>query len=161
VDAGHERQIRTAYADWMTTRATGQSVAVTVTFKPLPNGGCLSEAAAGEAIRILRRLLNHSAYGNEFKRGRRQLTFFPVREGGVRQQQKRLHYHIQIEVPARWDMERWITEVETVMRRIRVIGHDQCRVTPVIDGGWLSYMLKSRDKASISDAVDVANTWVN
>lgn len=105
-------------------------------------------------------MLNKKAFGLKFSRGERQLRIIAVREGGSTPREKRLHYHMCIEVPEPWSIDDWMQTAEDRLTRIKAFGIQYC-IKPVRDDGWLEYILKDRDKKSFADAVDVANLWVN
>ena len=156
-----EECIRQAYCSWLAPRLPERAIAVTVTFKPTRAGGSVSPDTARDAVRHFSNQMNQKAYGRKFKQRARRLDFIPVMEGGQGVGEKHLHCHIQLEVPDRWSMESWIRTAEYSLRKIRCVGSEQCKVLPVTDSGWQSYMLKARDKTSFADAIDVTNLWVN
>lgn len=106
-------------------------------------------------------MLNLKAFGNSFKSQRNRLAIIPVQEGGESRTDKRIHYHMQVEIPARWTTEAWIYAVVEKIKKIDEFGHEQYDVKPVTSSGWLDYCLKSRDKTSFVDAIDVSNLWLN
>ena len=151
-----EQQNREEFRRWLHARAPTKAIAVTITFRRQ-----VTVEEARSAMTKFCRMLNLKAYGSSFKTGRNRLAIIPVQEGGDGASEKRVHYHLHLEVPVGWTTEAWTAAVAEKFKKIEEFGHEHFVVKPVWDSGWLNYCLKSRDKTSFADAIDVQNLWLN
>lgn len=140
-----DHDIKEAYVLWMDDAPV--SISATLTFKSKVAGEYLNSFAAHEACRIFCRRLNCIAYRNRFKRGEKQLAVFAVREGGEGKGDKRIHYHLRIEIPSGWNARDWIAVAEREWSKLDWAGKENEFATEY-SSGWLWYMLKFRDKPS-------------
>lgn len=147
-----------AWFEW--AKDAGPSIAVTLTFRSKLDDQWLNQDEAREACRVFCRLLNTRAYGQKFKRGEKRLEMFVILEGGDGIEDKRPHYHLRIEIPSGWTADDWLQAAASEWRKLRWAG-TQYRFEDVYSLGWLSYILKLRDKPSFSDAIDVELTHKN
>jgi len=135
------------------------AVAATLTFKSKANGRAISETAALDAMRKFSRVIQYSACGNAFKRGKDRINFVTIKEGGHGTSDKRPHYHAFIEVPERWSMDDWIALIKEKIKKFDEFGSDNCVVKPVVDGGWIEYMFKHDTKKCYADSLEIICTW--
>jgi hypothetical protein len=136
-------------------------VAATLTFRPRLDGKRLNVREAQLAVRHYLRLLNADCFGKRALRGSAGLAVIPIREGGEGADDKHIHYHLQMAVPAGKATEQWLTEAAATWQKVRWASPDQNVFVEVEDEGWLSYITKFRDKPNFMDAVDVENLRLN
>lgn len=147
-----------AWNEWLKSKACNDAIAVTITFR---GATPISFIGAQQAMRIYSRMLNKLALGKRFTRGEAKLTWIAVREGGESVDEKRVHYHLIIEKPQGWSYEGWMRAAKERAAKIDCFSRQQICIKRVRDDGWLDYILKKKDKRSFTDAIDVANLWVN
>lgn len=152
--------LRAAYFDWLSALDLENAIAGTITFNRSYDGQPITEKAAADAVNLFSRMLNYKAYGNKFKKKDQRLVFVAVNEGGREIGQKHPHVHFFGEVPENCSTDEWIDAAHEILKKIRCIGVKQCVVKPVIDDGWLDYMLKLDDKKVYADSVDIMSMWV-
>lgn len=153
------KNLRAAYLQWMSSLDIENAVAGTLTFKRSFQGRPVSEVTAGDAVRVFARMLQSTAYGNRFKKGKACITFVAVNEGGREPGDKHPHVHFFAEVPEHWSTDSWIDAVVKKIQKIDVFGSENCVVKPVIDSGWCDYMFKLSDKRNYADSVDIMSLW--
>lgn len=147
-----------AWKDWLESKVCRDAIAITITFC---GESSISALDAQKAMHVFSRMLNKEAYGKKFIRGEKKLTWIAVIEGGSGQADKRIHYHLLVERPEGWSYEDWMLIAKDRAGRIACFSKQQLCIKRVHDDGWLDYILKTKDKRSFTDAIDVANLWVN
>lgn len=154
-------KLQIAYEDWFGT-AKGSHVAASLTFRQELNGRRLSEIAASSALYVFARKLNRYAFGNKTKksRGGLRLTFAAVREGDCTGVGKHLHYHAMIGVPDRFSVQEWAKKCDESWSEVRRAGC-QNRFEEVVDGGWITYILKRYTKRNFDECVDLNTLFLN
>ena len=154
-------EMHDAMVGWLEQHPMKTAIAVSLTFKPALGERSLTLDAAHNAVRMYCRMLNSRAYGRAFRKKKKRLAVFPVREGGSGLYDKHIHYHLQVEVPDGWNIADWLDAACEEWKHIRWASRHQNRFREVTDANWLSYELKTRDKPSYADAIDWELVTVN
>jgi hypothetical protein len=123
----------------------------------------IDDYACRQVFRHFTNLLNRAVYGAAFRRHGRRLRVLPVLEKGeVRASalrswecgtSGRWHIHCAIELPSHLDA----VDLENLTRRrwAKVeLGYGRILVRAGADAGWISYMLKDRQKSEFDGCVD-------
>ena len=116
-----------------------------------------------QAFRHFMNLLNHAVYRNAFHRHGKRLRVLPVLERGEvrarslrpceRGMLGRWHIHCAIELPSHFDaivLERLIRDCWSKVEW----AHSRILVRDGANAGWISYMLKDRQKSTFDGFVD-------
>jgi hypothetical protein len=116
-----------------------------------------------QAFRHFMNLLNREVYGAAFRRHGKRLRVLPVLEKGEvgaralrsweRGTSGRWHIHCAIELPPHFDavaLERLIRQCWAKVEW----GHGRILVRDGANGGWISYMLKGRQKSEFDGVLD-------
>jgi hypothetical protein len=116
-----------------------------------------------QAFRHFMNLLNRAAYGAAFRRYGKRLRVLPVLEKGEvratalrsweRGTSGRWHIHCAIELPSHFDaivLERLIRDAWAKVEW----GHGRILVRDGANAGWISYMLKDRQKSEFDGFAD-------
>jgi hypothetical protein len=163
----NNNDLRKACFEWL--KPTGPAIAATLTFRPslevMSDSGIvrhrLTERDAQAAVANFLRRLDAAAYGKEAIRRGRRLGAIAIREGGTSRHDKHLHYHLQLQVPDHETLYGWRVVAADAWRKLRWASPKQNVFRDVTDEGWISYILKLRDKPNFIDAVDVENIRIN
>jgi len=146
-----------AYVDWIGTQFVGvDSIALTVTFKKRIGNIWLDDNIAQATVHHFLRRINRVGRGQRLHDTTALLRTLAVREGGFRRGAKKLHYHLQLEVPRTTLPSLFASTCCVTWRKLDWAGF-QCRTKVFADPGWTSYMLKTRTKADYSYAIDLSN----
>ena len=106
------------------------------------------------AFRHFMNLLNRAVYGNAFRRHGKRLRVLPILENGSffekginghRRLRRRWHFHAAIEPPKHLDMDRFKAIIEDCWTKVDW-GYREIIVRSNANRGWISYMLKHRQK---------------
>jgi hypothetical protein len=152
--------LQQASMDWLTPHFVGiDCVALTLTFKRRVGPVWLDEEIAQDTVRHFLLRINRAARGGKRRSPSDQLRVVAVREGAVARGKKHLHYHLQIEVPTNTSPEEFAMHCRRVWGCLDW-GAAQSDAQYVRDVGWMSYMLKLRDKDDFAYAIDVDNCWL-
>lgn len=150
-------ELQKAYFDWIDTQFVGvDSIALTLTFKRRVGTVWLSEDIAQGSVHQFLRRINRVGRGQRLLENPRLLRSLAVREGGVRRNEKRLHYHLQLEVPCTTPASVFAATCCATWRKLDWAGLE-CRTKVGANSGWTSYILKTRTKADYSYAIDLSN----
>lgn len=136
-----------------------ESIALSLTFKDRVGTEWLSTEVAEKTVHHYLRRINRVGRGKRMSCVALPLRTLAIREGGIGKTMKRLHYHLQIEVPPATTAAAFATRCCDVWRRLDWGGRE-CYATRVTDDGWMDYMLKLRDKPEYCYALDVNNSWL-
>lgn len=149
-----KRHVQTQVGDWLAASTWRRPFAVTLSLKQrLPDAaGRIDTISASQNVRHFANLLGRRCFGSAHKRHGRRIQMFSVIEGGV---SKRLHVHAIVDCP-RFDLELAFPEVIQTAWRQTKWGYREVDVRPC-DDGWLSYLLKLRDKPDF----DISLDWQN
>jgi len=129
-------------------------MAMTLTFRPSRNGVLLTEEIARSTVNHFLRALDRKAFGRAQSNTTR-LQAIVVMEGGVgRNIGKRIHYHLKVELPESWDAQAFTDICEGVWTKLDWASNSQNCFKPQSDVGWISYILKHRDKPDYARAFD-------
>ena len=150
----NDRDLQAALFNWLDSDAP--AIAATLTFRDAAGGRRLTRAQAQAAVRVYLRRLDKAAYGAGAKYRGMKVNAVPIVEGGEGLDDKRLHYHLKIEVPEHIPLEDWLRIASREWAEIELAGV-QKRFRNALDADWLAYMLKLRDKPCYTDAVDLLN----
>jgi hypothetical protein len=123
----------------------------------------IDDYACRKAFRHFMNLLNRAVYGAAFRRYGKSLRVLPVLEKGeVRASvlrswecgtSGRWHIHCAIELPSHLDA----VALEKLIRRCWAkveLGYSRILVRDCADAGWITYMLKDRQKSGFDGLVD-------
>jgi hypothetical protein len=117
------------------------------------------------AFRHFMNLLNRAVYGNAFRRHDKQLRVLPILENGsffekgtdgYQRLRRRWHFHAAIEPPRHVEVDRFKAMIEDCWSKVDW-GYRKVLVRPNANRGWISYMLKYRQKSAFevwSDCID-------
>lgn len=153
-----KHEIQTQASDWLAASHWQCPFAVTLTLKQrLPDGaGRIDPILASQNVRHFANLLSRRCFGSAHKRHGRRIQIFSVLEGGGT---TRLHVHAIVDCP-KADLELAFPEfVRTAWGQTRW-GYREVDVRPC-DEGWLSYLLKLRDKPEFDISLDWQNCQLN
>lgn len=152
--------LQEAALDWLAPQFDDtESIALTLTFKRKVGTTWLTEEIAQSTLRHFLQRINKVERRRRRLSGANRLRVVAVREGGLAQGRKHLHYHLQIQLPSGAAPE----DFSAHCRRIWSLldwGAAQTDSKYVRDLGWMSYMLKLRDKTDFTYAIDVDNCWL-
>lgn len=127
--------------------------AVTLTMKMRVDGHSNDMMTASANFRHFMNRLNHTILKSAAKRHGRRLKVFCVRESNA---DGRLHYHAVIDRPAHVGIEEFTSTIRYLWGRTD-FGYREIDVQDEINEGWLSYMLKDRQKDSVLESIDWEN----
>lgn len=150
------RTLQAAYLDWCED-AWFDGIALTVTFKPSWQRQLLTDAVAESTIRHFLSRLNRQ-FSKRPRNVAHRLKVIAVREGGIGMGNKRLHYHLKIEVPTDLDRQEFCAACLYIWSKLDWASATQNRATACSDKHWIAYILKLRDKADFATAIDINNT---
>jgi hypothetical protein len=152
--------LQEAALNWLTPQFDDtESIALTLTFKRRVGATWLSEEIAQSTLRHFLQRINKVERKKRRLSGSDRLRVVAIREGAVAKGQKHLHYHLQIQVPTGTDAEHFSAHCRQVWSRLDW-GAVQTDAKYVRDSGWMSYMLKLRDKSDFAYAIDIDNCWL-
>ena len=146
-----------ALEKWL-RQAASEGVAATLTFKQRLDGKPLTRDIAQATITHYLHRLDRIAFG---RRNKSQVSAIAVREGGTLPHQKHLHYHLALPTPPNYSAEDWRSYVLRTWPVLDWASPIQNRFELIRDSGWLSYMLKLRDKSDFLEAMDFENFRLN
>jgi hypothetical protein len=127
--------------------------AVTLTMKKRVGGRNADPIVASENFRYFTNRLNSKILGSAAKlHGRRLKTVAVIGSNA----DGRLHYHAMIDRPPYCSSETFKEAVTDQWLRTD-FGYRQIDIQDAANAGWTDYMLKSRQKTSLLDAID----WTN
>lgn len=127
--------------------------AVTLTMKMRVEGKSNDMDAASANFRHFMNRLNHTILKSAAKRYGKRLKVFCVRECNA---EGRLHYHAVIDRPSHVGIEEFTSTIRHLWGRTD-FGYREIDVQDEINEGWLSYLLKNRQKDSVLDSIDWEN----
>src|SRR3984893_16180427 len=157
-----------AKSHFFDTSSWGPFCDVTLTFKQIrqsDSGACIKidDYRCRQAFRHFMSLLNRAVYGAAFRRYGKRLRVLPVLEKGEvraralrsweRGTSGRWHIHCAIELPSHFDaivLERLIRDAWAKVEW----GHGRILVRDGANAGWISYMLKDRQKSEFDGFAD-------
>lgn len=129
-------------------------LAVTLTMKFRANGQPNDRTRASINCHHFLNRVNARLFGSAAKRYGRKLDVFSVLEENA---EGRLHFHMIVDCPA----DRHIADVSFAIREEwprTDFGYRHIEIKSITDDGWLSYMLKRRQKGgNFLDSIDWAN----
>ena len=152
------RSLQESTDDWLRSLQWRHPVALTLSLKQrLPDGvGRIDTIHASQNVRHFANLLSRRCFGNAHKRHGRRIQMFCVLEGG---DAKRLHVHAIVDCP-RSDLALTFPEIVRTCWGETRWGYREVDVRPC-DDGWLSYLLKLRDKPEFDISLDWQNCQLN
>jgi hypothetical protein len=116
-----------------------------------------------QAFRHFMNILNKAVYGSAFRRHGKRLRVLPVLEKGeihapaLRQCERgkfgRWHIHCAIELPLHFDAFALERLVRTCWSKVE-LSNGRILVRDCADAGWISYMLKGRQKSEFDSLLD-------
>src|ERR1700751_4944361 len=116
-----------------------------------------------QAFRHFMNLLNRAVYGAAFRRHGKRLRVLPVLEKGEvrasslhsleRGTSGRWHIHCAIELPSHLDPVALEKLIRACWAKVE-LGYGRILVRAGADAGWISYMLKDRQKSQFDSCVD-------
>jgi hypothetical protein len=116
-----------------------------------------------QAFRHFMNLLNRETYGAAFRRYGKRLRVLPVLEKGEvyatalrsweRSASGRWHIHCAIELPSHFDAVAFEKLIRSCWAKIGWSG-GRILVRDGANGGWISYMLKGRQKSAFDELLD-------
>ena len=127
--------------------------AVTLTMKKRVGCRNADPIVASENFRYFLNRINHILIGSRAKRYGARLQTVAVIESNA---DGRLHYHAIIDRPYHCSFERFRSVITDQWLRTS-FGYRQVDIQDAADAGWIDYMLKPRQKASLLDAIDWNN----
>lgn len=127
--------------------------AVTLTMKLGVEGWSNNMEAASANFRHFMNRLNHTILKSAAKRHGKKLKVFCVRESNA---EGRLHYHAVIDRPAHIGIEEFTSTIRYLWGRTD-FGYREIDVQDNTNEGWLSYLLKDRQKDSVLESIDWEN----
>lgn len=130
-----------------------QPTAVTLTMRKRVGGQSNDMMVASVNFRHFMNRLNGELLKSAAKRYGKRLKVFCVIEKNA---DGRLHYHAVIDRPAHVGIEAFTAAVQHQWGRTD-FGYREIDVQDATTEGWLSYMLKDRQKDSVLDSIDWAN----
>lgn len=130
-----------------------QPAAVTLTMKKRVGGQSNDMMVASVNFRHFMNRLNHDVLKSAAKRHGKRLKVFCVIEANS---EGRLHYHAIIDRPLHVGIDAFTAAVKFQWGRTD-FGYREIDVQDGINDGWLSYMLKDRQKDSVLDSIDWDN----
>jgi hypothetical protein len=123
----------------------------------------IDDYACRQAFRHFTNLLNRAVYGAAFRRHGRRLRVLPVLEKGEvcagvlrpweRGTSGRWHIHCAIELPSHLDPVALEKLIRACWAKVE-LGYGRILVRAGADAGWISYMLKDRQKSEFDSCVD-------
>lgn len=149
-EAASDQQVRAALLDFFDIRKFKNPVAVTLTMKQRVDGQNLDSILASENLRHFCSRLNAKVLGSAAKRHGKKLQILAVLETSA---DGRLHYHLLIDRPERYDPASFGALVTQQWGRTR-FGYFEVDIQHTADEGWLRYILKLRQKHRIADSID-------
>ena len=147
------RPLKQALFAWL-SQHQGNGVAASLTFKPRLDGRRLTPQDAENAMSHYLHRLDRKVYG---RHSSRQVGAIPIREGGVQPWEKHLHYHLVLPAPPNYSVHDWKVTAAQTWPILDWASKTQNHFVIISDDGWLSYMLKLRDKPDYLDSLDIAN----
>jgi hypothetical protein len=149
-----------ALLEWVGHHRLG--VAGTVTFRPAVGRGYLkpeylNARHAQKCVSQLLRRLDRAAFGTSGVRKGKLVGAIAVREGSDGWSNKHVHYHLALDVPARYCPEEWADVARRTWTALEWASPEQNRFEPMWSDQWLSYIFKTRDKPVYLDAMDIEN----
>ena len=160
--------VEAAKSNLFDTSSWGEFCDVTLTLRQghQPDGGGwikIEDYRCREAFRHFMNLLNKAVYGAAFRRYGKRLRVLPVLEKGEvrartlrpweRGTSGRWHIHCAIELPSHFDavaLERLIRDCWAKVEW----GHGRILIRDGANAGWVSYMLKDRQKSEFDGFLD-------
>lgn len=127
--------------------------AVTLTMKKRFAGERADHISASTNFGYFQKRLNAKLLGSSAKRYGQKLKMAAVIEANA---DGRLHYHAIIDRPAHWSFADFSREVHVQWQKTN-FGYREIDIQDTPDEGWTEYMLKLRQKASLSDSIDWPN----
>jgi hypothetical protein len=160
--------VESAKSNLFDTRSWGEFCDVTLTLKQghqHDSGGWIKieDHRCRQAFRHFTNLLNRAVYGSAFRRYGKRLRVLPVLEKGeVRARALRLsergtsgrwHIHCAIELPSHFDAVALEKLIRDCWAKVEW-GHGRILVRDCANAGWISYMLKGRQKSEFEGFLD-------
>lgn len=152
------RETQAQVRNWLAGSTWQRPFAITLSLKQrLPDRAeRIDTISASQNVRHFANLLSRRCFGSAHKRYGRRVQMFSVIEGGGT---KRLHVHAMVDCPSA-DLELAFPEfIRTAWEKTRW-GYREVDVQPC-DDGWLSYLLKLRDKPEFDISLDWQNCQLN
>lgn len=149
------------WAETLLPESLGPYAAVTLTFNTRFDDLALTSQKQ-EAIKnftVFDHILNSDLFGKSFARHKKiRLGVLPIIEGGSAVYSKRFHYHAIYQIPPNVSLEYFEAVCAAAWRSTKYGINGNLLIESCHDDGWLSYILKLRDKPdSIQEAMDVQN----
>jgi hypothetical protein len=131
--------------------------AVSLTLKKKSGARLADEMVASENFRLFRIRLESRVLGRAAKKHGKRLPIIAVLE---RSADHRLHYHCIIDRPYYCSFERFSAIIRDQWSKTD-FGYEQIDIQDRSDEGWISYILKQRQKRSLLDSIDWPNCHVD
>ena len=160
--------VEAAKSHFFDTSSWGEFCDVTLTLKQghRPDSGGwvkIEDYPCRQAFRHFMNLLNRAVYGSAFRRYGKRLRVLPVLEKGEvraralrtceRGKSGRWHIHCAIELPSHFDAVGLENLIRDCWAKVEW-GHGRILVRDCANAGWISYMLKHRQKSVFDGFLD-------
>ena len=140
--------------EWLTSSLPSNLMAVTLTMKQRFGGRVIDPVTASANMRHFLNVLNQTVFGNAYRRHGKRLTVIPILEMSA---WDRLHYHVTMEVPDRFDSETFADLIRSSWSRTD-LGYNEIDIQPLYSKGWIEYCLKKFDSSA---SLDIENVSIN
>ena len=153
-------QLTTQIKDFVRSKRVINPINVTLTEKQKFNGIWLDDITSERNFNHFKNVLNRRVFGNGYRRFKKQLDMFVVREVSVNH---RHHIHCIIEHPLRYDFEEFKRMIEDIWSSTD-FGYEEVHMekpsSQLREDGYLNYIMKNRTKVSLNESIDWTNSTV-
>lgn len=161
-DGKSREQLKKGTREYLNTRVPesdySDCIGLSLTMKQWSNGIKLDDIRASQNFRHFMNVLNRKTYGQQFKRGRKQLSVVPTIENSS---SDLIHYHALIKRPdyceSEYDEFKFISNLKAIWKATE-FGNKQTHIHRSTDSGWLDYITKLKHQ---DDQIDWLNCYWN